>query len=64
MEAFPIVKRRDEEKYGHYRTKALNLACYRAMADAIATGRPYETILDSCGGSRSAAGASCPVRKR
>lgn len=46
METFPIVKRRDEEKFGHYRTKALILDVYRKMADAIATGVPYETILD------------------
>lgn len=30
----------------HYRTKALILDVYRKMADAIATGVPYETILD------------------
>lgn len=46
METFPILKRRDEEKFGHYRTKALILDVYRKMADAIATGVPYETILD------------------
>jgi hypothetical protein len=46
METFPIVKRRDEEQHGHYRTKALILDVYRKMADAIATGVPYETILD------------------
>jgi hypothetical protein len=46
METFPIVKRRDEEKFGHYRTKALILDVYRKMADAIASGLPYETILD------------------
>jgi hypothetical protein len=41
-----LVKRRDEEKHGHYRTKALILDVYRKMADAIATGVPYKTILD------------------
>jgi hypothetical protein len=46
MDTFPIVKRRDEEKHGHYRTKALILDVYRKMADAIAAGVPYETILD------------------
>jgi hypothetical protein len=46
METFPIVKRRDEEQHGHYRTKALILDVYWKMADAIATGVPYETILD------------------
>jgi hypothetical protein len=46
METFPVVKRRDEEKYGHYRTKALILDAYRRIADASVTGVPYETILD------------------
>ena len=46
QETFSIVKRRDEEKYGHYHTKALILDVYRKMAEAIATGVPYETILD------------------
>jgi hypothetical protein len=46
MEGFPIVKRRDEEQHGGYRTKALILDVYRKMADAIATGVPYQTILD------------------
>jgi hypothetical protein len=46
METFPIVKRRDEKKYGDYRTKTLILDVYRKMAKAIATGVPYETILD------------------
>jgi Eco57I restriction-modification methylase len=46
METFPIVKRRDEEKYGHYRTKALILDGYRKMVSAIATGQQYETMLD------------------
>jgi hypothetical protein len=46
METFPIVKRHDEAEYGNYRTKALILDVYRKMADAIATGVPYETILD------------------
>jgi hypothetical protein len=46
MDTFPIVKRRDEENHGHYRTKALILDVYRKMADSIAAGVPYETILD------------------
>ena len=46
METFPIVKRHDEEEYGHFRTKALILDVYRKMAEAMATGVPYETILD------------------
>ena len=46
METFPIVKRKDAKKYGEYRTKRVILECYDAMAEAIKTGRPYQTILD------------------
>lgn len=46
MEAFPIVKRKDEQKYAEYRTKRVILECYDAMAEATKTGRPYKTILD------------------
>jgi hypothetical protein len=46
METFPIVKRRDEERYGSYRTKELILRVYDAMAEAARTGVPYQTILD------------------
>jgi N-6 DNA Methylase len=46
MEAFPIVKRKDEQQYGSFRTKELILEVYDAMAEAIRTGVPYQTILD------------------
>jgi hypothetical protein len=46
METFPIVKRKDEQKYGEYRTKRLILEIYDAMADAMRTGRPYQTLLN------------------
>jgi len=46
METFPIVKRRDEETYAEYRTKRMILRIYDAMAEAIQTGRPYQTLLD------------------
>ncbi|MCL4441948.1 MAG: class I SAM-dependent DNA methyltransferase, partial [Firmicutes bacterium] len=46
METFPIVKLKDEEKYGSYRTKELILTIYDAMQQAIVTGQPYQTILD------------------
>ncbi|MBW1910675.1 MAG: class I SAM-dependent DNA methyltransferase, partial [Deltaproteobacteria bacterium] len=46
METFPIVRRKDEQKYGEYRTKRVILECYDAMAEAMKTGRPYQTILD------------------
>jgi len=46
METFPIVKRKDIAKHGSYRTKELILEIYDAMAEAIRTGKPYQTILD------------------
>ena len=46
METFPIVKRKDEQRYGSFRTKELILAVYDAMSEAIRTGESYQTILD------------------
>jgi hypothetical protein len=37
---------KDEEKHGEYRTKRVILEIYDAMADAIRTGRPYQTRLN------------------
>lgn len=45
METFPIVKRKDEQRYGFFRTKELILQVYDAMAEAARTGRPYQAIL-------------------
>jgi hypothetical protein len=46
METFPIVKRKDIKKYGNYRTKLQILDIYDRMQHAIATGEPYQTLLD------------------
>ena len=46
METFPIVKRKDEQAYGDYRTKLQILEIYDAMSRAIETGEPYQTLLD------------------
>ena len=46
MDTFPIVKRKDEAKHGTYRTKETILQIYDALAESIATGRPYQTLLD------------------
>jgi hypothetical protein len=46
METFPIVKRKDEQKHGEYRTKRVILEIYDAMQEAIRTGQPYQTCLD------------------
>lgn len=45
LETFSIVKRRDEEKHGVYRTKDLILDAYRGMRDAMEAGIPYNTAL-------------------
>jgi len=42
----PIVKRKNEQKSGEYRTKQVILECYDAMEEAMNTGQPYQTILD------------------
>lgn len=55
MDTFPIVRRKDETAHGEYRTKRLILERYDALAEAIATGTEYQTVLDpppaspSCG---------------
>ena len=46
MKTFPIVKCEDEEKYCEYFTKRVILEHHDAMAEAMKTGRPYQTILD------------------
>jgi hypothetical protein len=47
MDAFPIVRRKDEQKYGgDYRTKRIILEIYDALTDAIRDGKPYKTKLN------------------
>ena len=46
METFPIVKPKDEQKYGEYHTKRVILEIYDAMAEASRTGKSYRTLLD------------------
>jgi hypothetical protein len=46
METFPIVKRKDIAAHGQYRTKRMILEVYDAMAEAEATGVPYESKFD------------------
>jgi hypothetical protein len=46
LETFLIVRRRDQERFGEYRTKRLILERYDALAAADAAGVPYETPLD------------------
>ena len=46
MDAFPIVKRKDEATHGTYRTKDTILEIYDALQDSIRTGTPYQTRLE------------------
>jgi hypothetical protein len=46
LDTFPIVKRKDEDKWGTYRTKDTILEIYDALAEAQRTGQPYQTRLD------------------
>jgi hypothetical protein len=48
MDSFDALRRREEQpqNFGEFRTKRLILECYDAMAEAIRTGEPYQTILD------------------
>lgn len=46
METFLIVKSKNDQKHGHYRTKDKILEIYDAMAEAMKTGQPYQTLLD------------------
>ena len=45
MDTFPIVRRKDDEKHGEYRTKRVILEIYDEMQRAVRTGRPYQTRL-------------------
>ena len=45
MDTFPIVKRKDEAKFGSYRTKELILEIYDAMQAAIDGGYEYASPL-------------------
>ena len=46
METFPIIKRKDIQKYSEYRTKLTILDIYKCMQHAIESGEPYQTLLD------------------
>src|SRR5207302_344915 len=43
MDTFPIVRRKDEQRYGEYRTKRVILERYDALAEAARSGRAYLT---------------------
>lgn len=46
METFPIVKRKDEQQYGDYRTKRVILEIYDGMSRAAATTRHFRLLLN------------------
>lgn len=46
LSTFPIVKRKDEEQYGEYRTKRVIMEIYDEMQHAVETSKPYQTRLN------------------
>ena len=46
LDTFPIVRKKDEKEYGHYRTKDTILQIYDQLQQAIDTGTPYQSPLD------------------
>ncbi|MGB6070056.1 MAG: hypothetical protein WBG53_05865 [Rhodococcus sp. (in: high G+C Gram-positive bacteria)] len=50
LDTFPIVRRKDEEAHGEYRTKRVILEIFDAMQGAIDTGIAYETVIDPAPG--------------
>jgi hypothetical protein len=53
LDQFPIVRQKDEQAHGSYRTKERILEIYDAMLAAQRSGRPYQTTLNPPPGSRS-----------
>jgi hypothetical protein len=52
LDQFPIVKRKDEETYGRYKTKERILEIYDAMLEAQRSGKPYKSSLNPPPGDR------------
>ncbi len=46
LDQFPIVRQKDEDKHGRYRTKERILEIYDAMLAAQGSGNPYRTALN------------------
>ena len=55
MDTFPIVKRKDVETYGTYRTKERILEIYDEMAQCMADGTEWQSPLDPPPGDPRAA---------
>jgi len=45
LDTFPIVRRKDEQRFGEYRTKRLILEIYDRMATAMHGGPAFTTVL-------------------
>src|SRR5262249_20991713 len=52
LDQFPIVRQKDEQAHGRYRTKERILDIYDAMLAAQLSGQPYETTLEPPPGKR------------
>jgi hypothetical protein len=52
LDQFPIVRQKDEDAHGSYRTKERILEIYDAMLAAQRSGRPYQATLNPPPGSR------------
>jgi hypothetical protein len=46
MDTFPIVRRKDEEAHGHFRTKDRILALYDELQRCLASGQPFKSTLN------------------
>ena len=46
LDTFSLLRRREQDVHGEYRTKRLTLEVYDAMQHAIESEQPYETLLD------------------
>ncbi len=46
LDTFPIVKGKDNDKCGTYRTKDTILEIYHALAAATQSDQPYQTAFD------------------
>jgi len=55
LDTFPIVKRKDEEKFGTYRTKDRILELYDALAEAQRTSKAFDSPLNPAPASMAVA---------
>jgi len=46
LNTFSVVRRKEKDCFGEYRTQRVILEIYKAMAEAQRTGQPYQTLLN------------------